>query len=295
MPDEGDVTGRLEHWVRAVGSVVAPATLLSALLFYFGYVSTRSQYEYFGIDVDLIGLATQDYVMRSPQPLLTPLLVLTLASVGALVLHSALQRRIAAAQDTARLRFAARVLTAVGLVVLGAGIGLLLLYALVRGWVWYALVTPLLIAVGGVLVVYGFRVLRRLDPGAPAASAVRRVSLALVLVVVGVSLFWTTATIAQWSGRGLALAQARALDGLPSVIVDTKERLFPRSPGIDETALPPAAGQTYHYRYRNLRLLVHGNDRMFLVPRTWSASDTTLVVPLDSSVRVQFQFQNQAP
>ncbi|MGW4487223.1 hypothetical protein ACWEOE_25675 [Amycolatopsis sp. NPDC004368] len=289
------MTGRIEHWVRAVGSVVAPATLLTTLLFYFGYVSTRSQYEYFGLDVDLIGLATQDYVMRSPQPLLTPLLVLTLASVGALVLHAAVQRRIAAASDTTRIRTAVRVLTAIGLTVLGAGVVLLLLYGLVRGWAWYALVTPLLIAVGGVLVVYGFHVLRRLEPEAPPTSAVRRVSLALVLVVVAVSLFWTTATVAQWSGRGLALAQARALDRLPTVIVDTKERLFPRSPGLDETALPPAPGQTFHYRYRNLRLLVLGNDRMFLVPRTWSASNTTLVVPLDGSVRVQFQFQNEAP
>ncbi|MEV4596770.1 hypothetical protein AB0K15_05150 [Amycolatopsis sp. NPDC049253] len=296
MPEEGDVTGRFEHWVRTVGNVVAPATLLTTLLFYFGYVSTRSQYEYFGIDVDTIGLATQDYVMRSPQPLLTPLLVLTFASVGALALHSAVQKRIAAAEDPSTLRSGVRVLTAAGLTVLVAGVVLLLLYALVRDWTLYALVTPLLIAAGGVLVVYGFRVLRRLAGSAPPpASAVRRVSLALVLVVVAVSLFWTTATVAQWSGRGLAMAQARSLDRLPSVIVDTKERLFLRSPGIEETALPAAPGQTFRYRYRNLRLLVHGNDRMFLVPRTWSASDTTFVVPLDAQVRVQFQFQNQQP
>ncbi|QRP43303.1 hypothetical protein [Amycolatopsis sp. FDAARGOS 1241] len=295
MPDDGDVPGRLEHWIRAAGTVVAPATLLSALLFYFGYVSTRAQYEYFGVDVDTIGLATQDYVMRSPQPLLTPLLVLTFASVGALALHSAVQKRIAAAEDTTRIRAVVRALTAAGLLLLAAGVGLLLLYAVLRAWLYYALVTPLLIAFGGVLVVYGFRVLRRLDTGAPLASTVRRVSLGLVLVVVAVSLFWTTATIAQWSGRGVAMAQARELDRLPSVIVDTKERLFLRSPGIAETVLPASEGQSFHYRYRNLRLLVHGQDRMFLVPRTWSASDTTLVVPFDGSVRVQFQFQNQRP
>jgi hypothetical protein len=34
---------------------------------------------------------------------------------------------------------------------------------------------------------------------------------------------------------------------------------------------------------------------MFLVPDKWSASDSTLVVRLDGSVRVQFQFQNEAP
>jgi hypothetical protein len=34
------------------GNIVAPATALSTLLFYFGYVSTRAQYLYFGLDVD---------------------------------------------------------------------------------------------------------------------------------------------------------------------------------------------------------------------------------------------------
>lgn len=34
---------------------------------------------------------------------------------------------------------------------------------------------------------------------------------------------------------------------------------------------------------------------MFLVPDRWSLSDSTLMVRLDNSVRVQFQFTNQAP
>ena len=84
-------------------------------------------------------------------------------------------------------------------------------------------------------------------------------------------------------------------DDLPSVILDTKERLFLHDAGIEETVLPPSGGQTFHYRYRGLRLLIEGQDRMFLVPDRWSASDTTLIVPLDGSVRVQFQFQNQPP
>jgi hypothetical protein len=66
-------------------------------------------------------------------------------------------------------------------------------------------------------------------------------------------------------------------------------------PGIVETALQASPGQTFHYRYRHLRLLIVGNDRMFPVPDYWSASDSTLIVPLDDSVRVQFQFENQPP
>ena len=60
-------------------------------------------------------------------------------------------------------------------------------------------------------------------------------------------------------------------------------------------ALPPSTEQTFHYRYRHLRLLIQGDDRMFLVPDQRSASDSTLLVRLDNSVRMQFQFTNQKP
>ena len=102
-------------------------------------------------------------------------------------------------------------------------------------------------------------------------------------------------TIGQASGRAIAQNAAKHFDNLPRVILDTKERLFLHDPGIEETVLPPPGGQTFHYRYRGLRLLIEGQERMFLVPNRWSASETTLIVPLDGSVRVQFQFQNQPP
>src|SRR3954447_26827251 len=85
--------------ISSISSVVAPVTLLTALLFYFGYASSRAQYDYFGIDVDTIGLSTQDYVMRSPPPLLTPLLTLVLLGVAVAALHELLRRSIHAARE----------------------------------------------------------------------------------------------------------------------------------------------------------------------------------------------------
>jgi hypothetical protein len=64
---------------------------------------------------------------------------------------------------------------------------------------------------------------------------------------------------------------------------------------VQETVLPPADGQEFHYRYRQLQLLIQGEGRLFLVPRTWSASDSTVVVSMDDGVRVQFQFRNEPP
>ena len=331
MTDDRSTIERFERLVTSGVIVVAPVTVLSALLFYFGYVSSRSQYEYFGLDVDTIGLGTRDYVMRSPQPLLMPLLGLALVGITLLVMHTSVRRRIASAvaglddddptraasaartaESTTRL---ARVSVATGLAVLGIGIGLLLFYAQVREWRLYNLVAPLLITIGAALIAYGSRVqelIRRLSAQTRSADEqaasvppalvyahrselLRRASRLLLYLIITAGIFWTTATVAQGTGRGLARYQAQNLDQLPSVILDTKERLYLRSPGIEETVLPASEGQTFHYRYRNLRLLIHGNDRMFLVPNQWSPSDTTLVVVLDGSVRIQFQFQNQPP
>lgn len=61
-------TTQFEQWLSIGGRIIAPTTALTTLLFYFGYVSSRAQYDYFGVDVDTVGLTTQDYVMRSPQP-----------------------------------------------------------------------------------------------------------------------------------------------------------------------------------------------------------------------------------
>ncbi len=285
-------------WLSLGGSIIAPVTLISTLLFYFGYVSSRAQYDYFGVDVDTIGLSTQDYVMRSPQPLLVPLLVLTLVGAGFLAAHTAARRRGAADPS---FRSVASRMVVVGLILLGIGVLLLFSYAAIGGWAYYPLVTPLVLAVGGGLAAYGVSTIRWLDsrahPSPPESPFARPAVVISIWIAVAASVFWATATVAQWSGRGLGKEQARNLDELPSVIVDSKQRLFvPAGVGVGERDLTGKAdGQTFRYRYWNLRLLIQGKDRMFLVPTTWHASNTTIVMPLDGDVRVQFQFRNDPP
>ena len=281
-----------ERWANVIGQIIAPATLLGALLFYFGYVSSRAQYNYFGVDVDVIGLSTQDYVMRSPQPLLVPLLVFALLGAALIVVHSQLRRR------TSHPAFERAIRRAVvgGLIVLGVGLVLLFAYPLLSGWDYYPLVTPLVLAIGGAVTAYGLGALRFLSRKSGTAHGPRLGVIVLLWAAVAASLFWGTATVAQWSGLGLAQAQARNLTTLPSVIVDTPERLFlPAEAHVSEAILPGPATQRYHYRYSGLRLLIVGNNRMFLVPDVWNNHDTTLVLPLNGSTRVQFQFRNLEP
>lgn len=272
----------IERWVTLATSFVAPVTLISAVLFYFGYVAARAQYDYFGLDVDVIGLSTRGYVMRSPQPLLTPMLVLVLGGVAVVAFDHWVRRR--AVEDW--FRPLVTIVLGAGLVLLAVGTVLLAGFALVGGWTYYALVTPVLLGGGAALVAYALRLRGgRLEPR-------------IVLLWVGVAacVIWATATTAQWTGRGLAMEQARNLRSLPSVVLDTRERLYvPATAGVEEVVRPDAGEGDYRFRYWRLRLLIQGDDRMFLVPDTWSAGGTTILVRLDDDVRVQFQFRNSPP
>ncbi|MBC7558452.1 MAG: hypothetical protein H7270_03700 [Dermatophilaceae bacterium] len=72
----------------------------------------------------------------------------------------------------------------------------------------------------------------------PSTPPLRPAVGVFILVAVAASIFWATATVAQWSGLELAQYRALHLDELPSVILDTRERLFLTSPGINEIAAP---------------------------------------------------------
>jgi hypothetical protein len=261
-----------EKWMGFLSSFVAPLTLVTALLFYFGYVSTREFFRYFGVDVDIIGLSSQEFVMRSPGALFIPVMVLTQ--------ERPMQRRVIG------------ILAWTGIGFILAGLGLAFLVPFVPEWTYGQLLTPLFLAIGAGLAAYASATVRALDP----SSGGRGVVVLLVLVMIA-GTFWSTATIAQWWGLGQARSLAADLTTLPAVVLDTRERLFPGNDAItfqqlgDEASVedPAAAPQTFGYRYFGLRLLAQGGGRLYLVPDSWSPDASTLVVPYDD-VRVRFRF-----
>lgn len=289
--DEGQAqpaARRLQELVGSVSSVVAPITLISAVLFYFGYVYTTTEYAYFGLDVDTIGLSTQEFIMRSPTALLTPLLAAALVTAAVALAHGWIRRRIDGAADAPwRLRPFRRFALGCGVagrLALVAGSVMVATYTSLRPLlVYYDFLTPMVLAVGAGLTVYGVRLDGLL--GRPR----RRVATLALYTVLTASLLLATATLAQYIGAGDARKLVAQLQDRPGVILDTKERLYlTTTTTVVETVLKAGTDQTFHYRYRNLRLLIQGKDRLFLVPSPWSRGDTTLMVPMDDEVRVQF-------
>ncbi|WP_349427455.1 hypothetical protein [Microbacterium sp. LWS13-1.2] len=280
-----------EKWMGFLSSFVAPLTLVTALLFYFGYVSTREFFRYFGVDVDIIGLSTQEFVMRSPGALFIPVMVLMLLAAGAIVGHRVLRRRLGERPRTTQRRVIAAIAwTGIGFLL--AGLVSAFLLPVLGDWVWGQLLTPLFLALGAGLTAYAASTVRALG----GANVSRAVVVLLVLVMVA-GTFWSTATVAQWWGLGQARSLASDLSTLPAVVLDTTERLYPGNDDISFQQLgdgPPAEGDagaaaTFGYRYFGLRLLAQGGGRLYLVPDAWSPDASTIVVPYDD-VRVRFRF-----
>jgi hypothetical protein len=255
-------TRSIPSWLSLATQIAAPITLVGTLLFYFGYVYSKAQYEYFGLDVDTIGLTPRDFVMRSPQPLLVPLLVLTVLSAAGIALSSRIETHVREARqrpgELARVRRLAVRFAIVGAGVLLVGVVLLLAYAWLHAWRYLPIVSALVIGAGAALTAMALRYLPYRAAG----------TIAGLWVVVLAAALWAVSVTADWSGQARAEYLARHLDDLPAVILDSRQ---------------------------DLHLLVQGPDAMFLVPAQWSPSATTLDVPRDADVRLQFQFVNTPP
>lgn len=280
----------LDRVMGFVTSFVAPITVITSLLFYFGYVSSREFFRYFGVDVDLLGLSSRQFVMRSPGALFVPVTIVLLLAAALIVAHRVLRARLRSA-GAARKRQVVMAIAAAGALLLLAGLTLAFLFPVLRPWPFYPLVTPLTLAIGAGMAAYAAAIARTL----PGAREGHSLTVLLVLVLVAAT-FWTAATVAEWWGRGQARALAADFATLPAVVLDTQERLAPGNSAISlqelalDGAAPDGPGATYRYRYFGMRLLVYGDGRLYLVPDTWSADASTIVVPYDESVRLRLRF-----
>jgi hypothetical protein len=276
--DSGALPQVLNRWLGFVGLVIAPTTLITSLLYYFGYVSTRKNLLYFGIDPNAVGYTTSDYVANSVGVVFA--LTLGLLTVSAAVLLAGLYiRRLAAAgRGTRMMRWAAWALIA-----LGAVATVVVLVGVRRGLFGVDLprltldqqraVTPAALG-GAAILLAGFWMLKALEPfdSQRRRATVERTLVAIAVVVVVAALFWATNIFATKAGEIDGKNTAADLWWRQNtVVLDTTERLYVDGALIKETPLEstgPADVKTF--RYECLRALVVRGDRWVLVPAKWT-------------------------
>ena len=266
--------------LRLLTQIGSPVALGTALMFYFGWIRTRSEAQAFGYDVSVTGMSVQDFVLKSIYVLYVPLL---LPLILAIVLVWAHHRLIRAAENRARIRNTLMWL---------AG-------ALIMSWsVWLALAAFLLIAVPSMrlyaipvaltmallCVLYGDELRRLLLPRDRLARSVR----ALVVVALIFAVFWDAERIAGAVGRAYAAQIGSNPSLLVAVTLFSPRNLDIAVPGVTDTRLTNR-NSAYQYRYDGLRLLQLSGGNYYLISQHWdTAHRRVIVIPVSGNIRVEF-------
>lgn len=281
---------RWEAPLRPLAGLAVNLSVITALLVYFGWRRTETQARLLGIDESILGLSTQDFLLRSIGPLFIPVAVTAAGALAWLTLHHLLLRRITSGR-VGGLRAGARALLAAWLVVPAIAVVIGLVAPSIA-----IIAFPMSFAVGLLLTYYGVllgRLLRAESKTQEVAVWQSPLERALVVILVLVSVFWTVSNYAELLGANLARDLQAQLPQLTEVVVYSPQRLSIDAPGASEEPLDRSGdtGDDAAYRYRTvgLRLLDHTGSHYFLVSDGWTPRYGVVVMLADDDpVRLEF-------
>jgi hypothetical protein len=259
------ITG-LPQVTKGLGIALGSTTVLSGFLYYFGWSRAYYFYDYFGVDSSLLGLSTADYLQLSVDGLFVPLLVIAAGALVALRLRPLLGRA----------RKVRRALPVLGLLLVLNGLSAIVVATpLNRALV----VSPICLAVGTALVVLSGRAAR-----GPAPVGVAVTEWAVIVILVGLSLFWAANDYSAAVGRSRARQMAAQLPTFPDATVYSDKSLSMRYPGVRATRCAD-----HEVRYDGLKLILRSGDQYLFLPATWSRSDgVALLMPKTEPARLEF-------
>lgn len=262
------------NWARLLAAVGSPIALVTALLFYFGWVRTRFQARALGYDPSVLDLSVQDYLLKSINVLFLPLVFLVL---GFLVLHQQHRRLIAAARRNPRIRSAA--LRAGRLMILSWPLWIAVAIILLLLPTTKLIAIPVSLTLGALVAVYGDTLARQLDSGSrwPITTTL------LVYVLLGLAIFWDTERVARATGEAFATSILTSPQQLVAVTVYSERRLEIHAVGTTETQL--ASDSAYSFCYTGLRLLEGGRGRYVLLNE---GGGQIIVLREDNGLRFEF-------
>ena len=276
---------------RILGGIVAPTTLLTSLLFYFGWSHAFYFFDYFGVNSTLLGLTTRDYVQRSLDGLFVPLTAVGCAALLALWGHAMLRVRLAAGSQPRVLHVLVPAMAAAGLILAAGGVwSVFAATPLTR----YLVAAPLSLAFGVVLLAYAVHLRRLLTAGQGKADRGRSpqwvavAEWAAVFVLIGLSLFWAANDYSAAVGRSRARQLVAELPTYPSAVLYSERSLSLAAPGVREVRChdPNAA---YRFRYDGLKLVLQSGDQYLFLPEAWSPGNgVAILMPRNASLRLEF-------
>ncbi|MCD2196139.1 hypothetical protein LQ327_22460 [Actinomycetospora endophytica] len=277
---------------QTFAAVIAPTTVITALLFYFGRLHAQALTRYFGVSFTVFDFTTQDYLVRSADGLFVPL-----TFAASLVLVSLVLRR-------GYLLLPPTVRDPVGAVLIPVltvvGLGMLVVSLLIA---WGSIAADSAPELGGLMLCAGSLALlwalrswgRRTGPSleGPASSPTTRGAEYVVgFVLVSVGLFWAINSYAIGVGTGRAEQIESDLGASPDLVLLSRGRLGMQAPGITETVCSDPGinpESSFRFRYTGLKYVLQSGNYYLLLPATWSHdSGPAFVVARSDSLQLQF-------
>ena len=300
-PDLGGLgaTRALRGTLTGVFFFVAPGSLVTGLLYYFGWVRDTELFAHLGLHPSLVSFSTQDYVLDSISSMYWTLAIGLLLALAALSVHAAIVSWADAPpgwQGTTggdrrhRVRVLRRIV---------AGLGALAVVALAFGVVgfnrrtrFFSLASPLGVTFAIVFLGYAVHLYHRflhraegMRP-APELKAVRLLSASLVTILLFLSLFLAVEHYARIRGIDLAVKVQNNPQALPSVTLYSAKRIELQPP-VTETRLNDDNG-TFGFKYTGLRLLFRSEHKYFL-RLSDAPSYLNIVISEGPDVRLEFE------
>lgn len=265
--------------LKAIGTIVAPAALVTALMYLFGLLHAYWFFSRFGVDYTLMGLTTEDYLVRSADGLFVPLVVVSAAGLAVLWvsrrLPASLRRR--AHRVPRRVVMAGAYAIAIGLLVVAAtGIVRPLLFT-------GSVAVPGLSLTAAVLVLAAVSRPRRGEPGAVVVA-----EWVGIFLLTSTGLYWAVTDYSASVGTTRADQLIAALPAWPDAVVYSEKSLNVTLPGVHERPCHDPDG-AYAYRYDGLKLVLESGGQLFLLPAQWvDGTGTALVLPRTDAIRLEF-------
>ncbi|HET6285268.1 MAG TPA: hypothetical protein VFG15_00790 [Amycolatopsis sp.] len=245
---------------------------------------TNATANYFDIDTTMLDLTASDYVLRSINSALRPIILFLVLFAFLQVLHRRMRTALIQPRHH-RHRLARATINTAGPI----GTGLLLIgTAVLLTWddpIWpLGATAPLGILVGATLLAY-----HQKETNHNHHPKTNQKFGTLALVSLG--LFGFLLTIEQYAshvGQTIAVNDAANLPSRPAILLHSTKQLDIVGDGIS-LSYDPSPEQNYHYRYSGLRQLLHTRSRYFLVSANWNHDSSAVFCIQDNdSVRIDF-------
>lgn len=286
MTDDGEsgttLLGRLPSATHLLRDIVAPTTLVTGLMFFFGWGHAYWFFHYFGVDSSSLGLSRSDYLMRSIDGLFLPVAALAVLALAVAWGRLLGERLLPASVRRSPGEWAPRAAAVLGVLLVLNGISALFVATIFNHRL---AVAPLSLALGIALL---FWLMHRTGTAGPGWLIVTE--WLAVFVLVGLALFWAAFDYSAAVGRSRAAQFVDELPSSPETIVYSESRLNLNAPGVDEVRCAGDPELAYGFRYDGLTLLWRTGDEIVLLPRSWTRSDgVAVVIARDAGVRLEFR------